>query len=90
MLACGGCAPLGAGIGLVPGVDQLVSVAFVLLLGIIGLKLVLRSERIGRELRAGDSRQSEPLDILATRYARGEIGREEYLEKVRDVREQSQ
>jgi uncharacterized membrane protein len=68
-------------------VDQLVGGAFFLLLGIVALKLVFRPQRIDRRLRAGGSQQSEPQNILATRYARGEIGRDEYLEKLRDVRE---
>jgi uncharacterized membrane protein len=85
-----GCGPLGPGIGLGLGGDQLIAGAFFLLLGIAALKLVLRSERKNRALRVGGSAQSEPRDILATRYVQGEIGREEYLDKIRDVREQSQ
>jgi uncharacterized membrane protein len=90
MVAWSGCGPLGPVIGLGPGMDQLVTGAFFLLLGIAALKLILRSEGTGRERWARGSRPSEPRDILATRYVRGEIGREEYLEKIRDVREQSQ
>jgi len=87
MVAWSGCGPLGPGIGLGPGVDQLVIGAFFLLLGIAALKLLLRSERKDRALRVGGSPQSEPRDILATRHARGEIGREEFLKKNRDVKE---
>ena len=90
MVAWSGCGPLGPGIGLGPGMDQLVTGAFFLLLGIAALKLILRSEGTGRKRWARGSRPSEPRDILATRYVRGEIEREEYLEKIRDVREQSQ
>jgi uncharacterized membrane protein len=86
-VACSGCGALGSGIGLAPEMDQLVGGAFSLLIGITALRLILRSERIGAGLEARNSRQSESQDILATRYARGEIGREEFLEKSRDVRE---
>ena len=72
------------------GLDRLVIGALFLLLGVAALKLALRSGRIGRGLRSEDSRQSEPQEILATRYSRGEIGREEFLEKIRDVRETAQ
>jgi putative membrane protein len=33
----------------------------------------------------GSPRRSEGLDVLEQRYARGEISREEYLEKKRDI-----
>ncbi|HZP10609.1 SHOCT domain-containing protein [Methyloceanibacter sp.] len=34
---------------------------------------------------AGGERRSGGLDVLEQRYARGEISREEYLEKKRDI-----
>jgi putative membrane protein len=33
----------------------------------------------------GNQRRSEGLEVLEQRYARGEISREEYLEKKRDI-----
>jgi putative membrane protein len=34
---------------------------------------------------AGDQRRSTSLEVLEERYARGEINREEYLQKKRDI-----
>ncbi len=60
--------------------------------GIIGLALVIAgvvsfvraSTRPGHQL-AGFGRRSPGLDALEERYARGEIKREEYLEKKSDL-----
>jgi putative membrane protein len=47
---------------------------------------VMVMRRLFRAPRRGDDRNSA-LTILSERYARGEIGREEYLEKRRDLAE---
>ena len=58
---------------------------FILALIVVGIVWLFRtltrqsSENIGRRLSA--------LDVLEERYARGEIGRDEYLEKRRDIAE---
>jgi len=60
---------------------------FWLVVIVIGIALVAwfvrspaRSEAAGRE-----ERRSRGLDVLDERYARGEIGRDEYLAKRRDL-----
>ncbi len=52
---------------------------------IVGIVLLVRS-LTGRERRhSWPNRHSPGLDVLEERYARGEISREEYLEKKRDI-----
>ena len=53
----------------------------ILILGIIVLVRVLRRDASG----AGAPPVETALDILKKRYARGEIGREEFEEKRRDI-----
>jgi putative membrane protein len=54
------------------------------LAGVIGL-IVTLARRSDPEPRAPGRRSSNALTILEERYARGEIQREEYLQKRRDL-----
>ena len=55
-----------------------------LIVGIVaGIVLLMRAAFPGRE--GGSSEKSTALDVLHERYARGEIGRDEYLERRRDL-----
>jgi putative membrane protein len=47
--------------------------------------LFQRSQRQDRGQRPSDQPRSRGLDLLEERYARGEIDREEYLQKKRDL-----
>lgn len=49
----------------------------------VGVLLLVRLNRRNQQL--GQDRQSAALDALDERYARGEIGREEYLQKKSDI-----
>ncbi|MBN2719475.1 MAG: SHOCT domain-containing protein [Proteobacteria bacterium] len=48
---------------------------------IVGIILVVRYLLSGQHAGSGVPRDRDPLDILKERYARGEIGTEEYEEK---------
>lgn len=48
---------------------------------IVGIVLVVRYLISGQREGSGVTRDRDPLDILKERYARGEIGTEEYEEK---------
>jgi putative membrane protein len=54
------------------------------LVGVIALIIAL-ARRGGSERRVSGPRSSEALNILEERYARGEIQRQEYLQKRRDL-----
>lgn len=56
----------------------------VLALIVVGIVLLVRSTG-SDDKREQTSRRARGLDILEERYARGEINREEYLEKKRDL-----
>ena len=51
---------------------------------IVGVFLLVRSTERNRQL--GQPRQPTGLEALDDRYAKGEIGRDEYLQKRRDIR----
>lgn len=56
-----------------------------ILIGIIAvIVFLMRSLSVGRSDHPGDDGRTA-LKLLSERYARGEIGREEYLEKKRDL-----
>lgn len=70
-------------------IGPLLAFLFVMALLVLIAALVWRLVRGGREstdreARAGASRES-PLEVLEHRYARGEIDREEYLQKRDDL-----
>jgi putative membrane protein len=52
---------------------------------IIGAQRLTRPRRYAKEYIAGEGGILSALTILQERYARGEIGREEFLEKQRDL-----
>jgi len=52
---------------------------------IIGAQRLIRSRGCAKEYLARDGGILSALTILQERYARGEIGREEFLEKQRDL-----
>lgn len=56
----------------------------VLALVVVGIVLLVRSTG-SDDKREQASRRARGLEILEERYARGEINREEYLEKKRDL-----
>ncbi len=58
----------------------------VILIAIVaGVFWLVRPDFYRRASRADSTRQPSALDILEERYARGEINRDEYLEKKRDL-----
>ncbi len=82
MYGYGGYGPWGGGFGLLPMLMMVVFWAAV----IVGIVVLIRwvwgqTTRASTPPPAGDS----PLDILKRRYARGEINREEFDEKKRDL-----
>lgn len=58
---------------------------WIVLLGIVGLATVwfVRKPPLGKQL--SDGRRSPGLEALEERYARGEINRDEYLQKKQDI-----
>jgi uncharacterized membrane protein len=82
-----GCAPgpLGPPLGLGPGLDQLVFWGGIF---IAGLFLWPRAQRyLKRDSgNSGSSQLKVSMEIVAQRYARGEINRDEYLKMVDDLR----
>jgi putative membrane protein len=63
----------GMGFHVLHGIGSLTLLAIL----VVGVVWLARSGAIGR--------RSTALDILETRYARGEIGRDEYLQKKTDL-----
>ena len=59
-------------------------VIWFLILGLIVAGIVWLFRTLTRQSSA-TGRRSSSLDVLEERYARGEIGRDEYLEKRRDI-----
>lgn len=55
-----------------------------LVLGVIAVMWLVRGSWHGGN-RPGSDRGPAGLDILKERYARGEVGRDEYLQKERDI-----
>jgi len=71
--------------GMLFGGLWMILVWLVPLLMIIVLLKFLLGKHFGKgELEAGPE-QKTPLDILKQAYARGEIGRDEYLQKLQDL-----
>lgn len=60
-----------------------------LVLAIIGIVLVARSIFRSGTRKAGEEQASSSLAILEQRYAKGELEREEYLQKKADLTAQS-
>jgi uncharacterized membrane protein len=83
------CGRLGPLLGLGRGLDQLVIGAILLSMDIAALMVVRRSESADRWLRPRNSPRRQLQSILAERNACGEIGREEFLEKSRDLQEKA-
>lgn len=86
-IACAG--PLGPTFGLGPAFDPVISIVTIALIALCGFTL---SRKFGIDLRRQDHRnpsKSEAQRILAERYARGEIGRDEYLSKIADIQRSS-
>lgn len=81
--------PPGPAFGLGPAIDPVISVVVITLIAACGFAL---ARKFGIDFRRRDHRnpsQSEAQRILAERYARGEIGRDEYLSKVADIQRSS-
>lgn len=58
----------------------------VILIGIVaGIVWLVRSMSGGGAADQGPARRSTGLDVLEERYARGEINRDEYLQKKKDI-----
>jgi hypothetical protein len=92
LLAAAGCmGPVGPGLGLGPGLDQLVF--FGLLIGIgVGAWPRFRKWRLSQgNLLPYSLNQSErrATAIAAERYAKGDITRDEYLKLLDDLRHQA-
>lgn len=60
-------------------------IALVIIAVVAVMWLVRGSAHGGRPIRSRDDRASAGLDVLDERYARGELNREEYLQKRRDI-----
>jgi putative membrane protein len=56
-----------------------------LILALIVAGIVWLFRALTRQSSENVGRRSSALDVLEERYARGEIGRDEYLEKRRDI-----
>lgn len=57
-----------------------------LLIGVfVALVVLLVTWFLGSKMPFSASERDNPLEILRTRYAKGEIGREEFEEKRRDI-----
>lgn len=67
----------------VPGPTELLIVFLLVFIGIVILSVLLRSSRRNDTRGAGDDRDAR--QILDERYARGEIGRDEYDQIHRDI-----
>jgi uncharacterized membrane protein len=92
LLAAGGCAgPIGPGLGLGPGLDQLVFFGILIGIGAIAWPRVRNwtsnhSNLLPYSLNQSESRATA---IAAERYAKGEITRDEYLKLLDDLRRQT-
>jgi putative membrane protein len=73
---------LWAQFGVWDGAWASVFIFWLVILGVIvaGVVWFVRPQSL-----AGDQRRSTSLEVLEERYARGEINREEYLQKKRDI-----
>lgn len=76
-----GCAGMGAGMGI--GIGMISMAIFWIL--ILALIVVLLGRMLGFGGRGDKKPQKTALDILRERYAAGEILREEYEQKKRDL-----
>lgn len=83
MMPWGGMMGWGGGLGM--GAGWLMGVVFFGIL--VGAGVLLAHARRDQGGRAGERRESEDasLDILRERYARGEIDRDEFAAKKRDL-----
>lgn len=68
------------------GFGMIISVLFWVLV-IVGVVLLVRWLGAGASQQPSAPRPETPLDVLKKRYARGEIGKEEFEEKKRDLQE---
>ena len=59
--------------------------ALILIAVIVGVVWLVRSVAIGGGVHPALPRRSAGLDVLEERYARGEINRDEYLQKKKDI-----
>jgi uncharacterized membrane protein len=85
--ACAG--PLGPVFGLGPAADRVIGIVVISFIALCGFTL---TRKFGIDLGRWSHRkpsESEAQRILAERYARGEIGRDEYLSKIADVQQRS-
>jgi putative membrane protein len=81
-----GCAgPLGPPLGFGPGLDQLVFWGAIFIAGLVLWPRVQRHFRKNDGM-PGTSRLSSSMEIIAERYAKGEINRDEYLRIINDLR----
>jgi len=77
---CGTGQPGTVGFGWM-AVNMIAAAVFSLILLAFGIVILQRFMR----LRSAPEKTSTAVDILEQRYARGEIGREEYLQKKNDL-----
>jgi len=67
------------------GVMFLVPIFFIVILGLVIWAVVVATQKSSGSTDSPDNKTETPLDILKRRYARGEIDKEEYETKKRDL-----
>jgi len=67
------------------GAMGLMSIVWVVVLGLIIWAVVVSARGSWRSGGAGSAAEPSALEVLNQRYARGEISKEEYAEKKRDI-----
>lgn len=67
------------------GVMFLVPIFFIVILGLVIWAVVVATQKSSGSTDSPDYKSEAPLDILKRRYARGEIDKEEYETKKRDL-----
>jgi putative membrane protein len=58
---------------------------WIILIVIVVAVILLATGYVSRTKKAGESTEESALDVLKKRYARGEISKEEFEEKQRDL-----
>jgi uncharacterized membrane protein len=81
--------PLGPALGLSPAMDAVSSVVIIQPVAACAGLLVKKYTRVLRGRQSESTRLLEARKTLAERYAHGEIGRREYLEKIEDIQRTS-
>ena len=74
----------GSGYGMMGGFGMIIWV-IVLIAIVVAVVWFVRAPNVSGITHGSLSRRSSGLEVLEERYARGEIGREEYLQKKQDI-----